>query len=1011
MQCLLCHKKISRLRVWKTKSEFCSDEHADTYKKQTLERLLRDQEQLLHKVSAPPLPIGDNPADDGLDAILGGGIESLAGGIESEGIDRSHLLSAPAPSNTTLDAVGDELSFTPAESLPAAESLNDILAPNKAAGTSEDIRQQSPDEALEALRRLSEHSAAQPPHIASDAASAPGAAEDELLGPLERLAASRNVDAQELLDEVVSGSDVLPESDRENTGAGIEFGPSETVEKGQESGGTSSMLDRLMEAGPASEPSQALQMPAVGERLGLDGTPSADESGDGESAERRIGSAAKADAAESAATQSEADAPSESSIPLWLKEFDAETSGLEDLVAREPSGQESHEVDPDQVRFPEAEASEEPLENPDSASLALGSEEESDHEIQADGGAKDTPKSAGWMSALLQGGAPEVAHPDSEGKTPELGIQTHPERDAKLPENAAPETTQPAYELEPGDLDLDRAAAAEESSATTGEDQEMLDSPLDGLMTAPEDGGESHEVDSVRASGQTDADPPMRNVVPFPGPDELQEFKAASSQEPTENEPEEDGAQASGAQSSLDAQQQWTPWLEMMDIELSAQELAESDAPEQDPEAAGVTVSQGAPWFSPSVIAMRSHAGLSIWDAISAPNVSACEEIDPPSDSYGLDTNPAQTQTSVGVHLGDGALGAVRRADRIPQSEEMIPFTLRPSGNVREGFLGHLADLLPAGMGKYVSLPLDGLQATFTPRLAPLMKSMTLADSPRLGSEVPEFALDQSGSTMLPIVGTAVCRARPELQPLSPSARLTLAEGLRAVAPRMSESVGKGLLHQQAEVAVPILELQSPNRIAARTPLKPIASSACLEIFEGLWLPAPQLLDLADQTADRMCGDLIRTKVECRLSSLADIRYGLVVNDCHMPPNRLLRCFWPAWTNLPQEPLVYEEVQDSSIEPCLEPRMPAAIYHHVRAGRTTFPRVKMLLMATGANERVMSAMAWQPDGGLYDVRADLAYSDMPLSDFGGEVRDWRAEPIGPLLALHAPNNLDPCEYA
>ncbi len=56
-------------------------------------------------------------------------------------------------------------------------------------------------------------------------------------------------------------------------------------------------------------------------------------------------------------------------------------------------------------------------------------------------------------------------------------------------------------------------------------------------------------------------------------------------------------------------------------------------------------------------------------------------------------------------------------------------------------------------------------------------------------------------------------------------------------------------------------------------------------------------------------------------------------------------------------------------------------------------------------------MTWQPDADLDIFRAGLAHTDKPLEDFGGEVRDWRGEPIGPLLALHGPENLDPCEYA
>lgn len=61
MFCLLCHEKVPRLRAWRTKSEFCCDEHAEIYKRQTLERLLTDQEEAAGGDS-PPLPVESNPA-------------------------------------------------------------------------------------------------------------------------------------------------------------------------------------------------------------------------------------------------------------------------------------------------------------------------------------------------------------------------------------------------------------------------------------------------------------------------------------------------------------------------------------------------------------------------------------------------------------------------------------------------------------------------------------------------------------------------------------------------------------------------------------------------------------------------------------------------------------------------------------------------------------------------------------------------------------------------------------
>ena len=888
MQCLLCGKKISRLRVWKTKSEFCRDEHADTYKKQTLDRLLRDQEQLLHKVSAPPLPISDDLTDGRLDTVF-------ARGNEAEGLDRSHLLAAPEPAGANLDAVGVELSDT-----QPAESLDDIFSPGQQREIPDDVRQQKPEDALEALRRLAEHSPARPPDIASDV-----------------------------------------------TGADLEFGGSEAVEKEQASGGTASMLDRLMGPAPADEPSQALQMPPIGKRLELDDAPSAGGSSGSESDAGGIDSPAAARAAESPAAQSEADPPSESEIPVWLREFTAETSGTKDRVAQGLADEESYEPDPVDVRFSEIEALEEPSENPDLDSQAFGPGEEADHENRADRSPSDALKRAGGVSDALHSGAPEAAHSDAAEKTPEARDQTHPEGDIKLPESAAAESTGPGDELEPRDLDVDPVAAAEESPATAGEGHEALESLPDGLAGTAEDGGESYDGGSSVASGEAHAGPPMRNVVRFPDPDELPQFKAASSQELAEkNEPRPDG--------------EWAPWLEMMGVELSAQEPAELDAPGQDPETAGGITPNAAPHFSPSAIATISLAGLPVWDAIGT-------------------------------------------------KAEMMPVTLRPSEHVPQGFLGQQADLLPGGIGKHAGLPLGGPRAAaFTFRFISSVE-LTPAGSPRLNSEIQEFAPDQSGSTTPLVADTAICRARPTPRAISLSARLAAVEGLLAAEPRIADSVENELL-RQAEVAVPILDLQSPNRVAARTPLKPIASARRPEIFEALWLPVPQLLDLAEQPADRMHQDLIRSKVECRLSFLADIRYGLAVGGCQMPPNRLLRCFWPAWTDdLPQQPVAYE-VRSPSIEPRSAPHMPEPVYRGIGGGRATFPRVETLLMATGADEWATSPMAWQPNVDLDSLKAELAHTDKPLDDYGGKVRDWRAEPIGPLLALHGPENLDPCEY-
>ncbi len=63
MYCLLCHEKIPRLRAWRTKSEFCCDEHAAQYKKQTLDRLLTDQNPA-RKETPNPIALADEADDD-----------------------------------------------------------------------------------------------------------------------------------------------------------------------------------------------------------------------------------------------------------------------------------------------------------------------------------------------------------------------------------------------------------------------------------------------------------------------------------------------------------------------------------------------------------------------------------------------------------------------------------------------------------------------------------------------------------------------------------------------------------------------------------------------------------------------------------------------------------------------------------------------------------------------------------------------------------------------------------
>ena len=62
MRCLVCHTRVPRLRAWRTKSEFCSDAHAETYRKQTLARLLDEGSPA--SAADLPLPAGEVLAEE-----------------------------------------------------------------------------------------------------------------------------------------------------------------------------------------------------------------------------------------------------------------------------------------------------------------------------------------------------------------------------------------------------------------------------------------------------------------------------------------------------------------------------------------------------------------------------------------------------------------------------------------------------------------------------------------------------------------------------------------------------------------------------------------------------------------------------------------------------------------------------------------------------------------------------------------------------------------------------------
>lgn len=177
MFCLLCHEKVPRLRAWRTKSEFCCDEHAEIYKRQTLERLLTDQKDE-EAADSLPLPVETGsaaPASESESAPASpAAAETLArfeefdkpaAGLDAreepkpleddssdEGIrELWRLAEEVGPSKTSAE--DDWASDAPG--LPGETGGLRPNAPGTLGGGSGSPREQSPEEALAALRELS----------------------------------------------------------------------------------------------------------------------------------------------------------------------------------------------------------------------------------------------------------------------------------------------------------------------------------------------------------------------------------------------------------------------------------------------------------------------------------------------------------------------------------------------------------------------------------------------------------------------------------------------------------------------------------------------------------------------------------------------------------------------------------------------------------------------------------------------------------------------------------------
>jgi hypothetical protein len=191
MYCLLCHEKIPRLRAWRTKSEFCCDEHAALYKKQTLERLLVDPAANQNGQSELPEP--PEPDEFELEELEAQEIAEEAPQVAAREQDNGR------PNWQEMDFPGEFESdsdlpppVTDQEEMDELRHLASEVGGGYRGGYGEgvyfadegrgvrDVSRQSAEEALEALRQLASRAKPAPPAEQEDAAQVAPAPAAEL---------------------------------------------------------------------------------------------------------------------------------------------------------------------------------------------------------------------------------------------------------------------------------------------------------------------------------------------------------------------------------------------------------------------------------------------------------------------------------------------------------------------------------------------------------------------------------------------------------------------------------------------------------------------------------------------------------------------------------------------------------------------------------------------------------------------------------------------------------------
>ncbi len=146
MYCLFCHEKIPRLRSWRTKSEFCSDEHALLHRQQTLERLFVDQNAARNQQQQPSSE--DAPAEDSE--------QPAEGAAETQRLAAQRLPEEPPAPPEGAEPAGAQLSEPAAAPTPAmpAASASAVARETEPELASPDSLEQDTPEAVEALLHL-----------------------------------------------------------------------------------------------------------------------------------------------------------------------------------------------------------------------------------------------------------------------------------------------------------------------------------------------------------------------------------------------------------------------------------------------------------------------------------------------------------------------------------------------------------------------------------------------------------------------------------------------------------------------------------------------------------------------------------------------------------------------------------------------------------------------------------------------------------------------------------------